>query len=161
MTSPCPTPDRKPAVGRRAPGSSGSASPSEETCPSESEEETTLVKFQGEKNEQSGRVMLSDTLRPSGSWSSWRTGWSWEGQTGTWGQRCWDTEPEISPPSEPDGCQNVLTPRSCSSPHPSASHDTCVGDVTSWLSRHTRRGLTSTLTFLICRLTRENSCCSV
>lgn len=38
-SSPCPTPDRIPAVGRTAPDSFGSSSPSEETCPSESEEQ--------------------------------------------------------------------------------------------------------------------------
>lgn len=40
VSSPCPTPDRTPAVGHTAPDSSGSSLPSEETCPSESEKKT-------------------------------------------------------------------------------------------------------------------------
>lgn len=38
-SSPCPTPGRIPAVGRMAPDSFGSSSPSAEMCPSESEEQ--------------------------------------------------------------------------------------------------------------------------
>lgn len=54
--SPCLTPDRKPASARRAPDSSGSASPSGGTCPSGPEEDTSRVQLQGQSQDLLRRV---------------------------------------------------------------------------------------------------------
>lgn len=63
-------------------------------------------------------------LLPSGSWSSWLTGWWWVGWIGKRAPHCWGTVLETSRPGGPGGCRSAPTPRSCGSKRPSVAHRT-------------------------------------